>query len=1091
MAISVQDLPPNWAGLGQQGRIDWFKEHNVSVQDLLDAGWIDPSESNWFLDQGLREGAPPASSPASSPADSTTETDATQRIENLANELGIPKFVVANLVNNGISDASIREKYRSTGTGTETGTETGTGTGPSAGPSTGTGTGPSTGSSTGTKTDSLAGTKITGSGGTKQLTLPEGWDNYNANQKISWFKNNNVLVSDLQAAGVSAADINWMLQNGYTETETGPSTGPSTETDATQRIENLANELGIPKFVVANLVNNGISDASIREKYRSTGTGTGTGTGPSTGTSTVKGGTGTGTGSLAGTKITGSGGTKQLTLPEGWDNYTEDAKLKWFRDNNVLVSDLQAAGVSATDILYMLQKGYQGLADLTKGSGFDTSEGYGGVKVEGESGLREGYAPYVQDYLERMSGLLARRNVDPITGKPVYTGPQFGDTGVGGYGADTLTNLKALQTQRENMMGMGTGAGATPMYTPSKFSFASPNASLTAQGIKSLAKGSEQDKINFYKNYMQGADQTLRNAANTYIGPQKQEDWDYLQTKGLAGFSQGGGVTALMDDSYADGGFTGQYVPSTFTPPTGSYQQSTYTPGSMNYTAPGTYQAGTIGSTFDQNKAGAYATPKDNTIASTFTTPANIYSAGNIGTDFSGIKSIGYATPKDNAITSTFTTPANIYSAGNIGSTFDATKAGIYKTPTGTEEIKSTFTTPANIYSAGNIGSTYDPVTKSYTGPGTGISTDTFDAAAMQRLMNPYTSGVVNPQLEEARRQAEITRQAQAARMAKAGAFGGSRQAIMESELNRNLGTQLGTIYGTGQKEAYDAALRAFEAEQGRKLQASTATEAARQEAGRQGLSEAQTRAQLALQGQTAQEAARQAAGAQALSAAQTAGQLGLQAQTAQEAARQAAGQQALSAAQTAAELGLRGQTAQEAARQAAGQQALTAATTEAELAQRGQIAQEQARQAAGQQALTAAQTAAQLGLQGSQLSEQSRQFAANYGLQSAQTAAQYDQAARQLQQQAEEAQARGDQFAADLALRQLQEAQRAAEATRGFEYQQARDTYLDPFRELSYAQQLLGGLPIKAGDVGDSPTLQALIGAIGLGGILNPSAKL
>jgi len=26
---------------------------------------------------------------------------------------------------------------------------------------------------------------------------------------------------------------------------------------------------------------------------------------------------------------------------------------------------------------------------------------------------------------------------------------------------------------------------------------------------------------------------------------------------------------------------------------------------------------------------------------------------------------------------------------------------------------------------------------------------------------------------------------------------------------------------------------------------------------------------------------------------------------------------------------------------------------------------------------------------------------------------------------------------------------------------------------------------------VGDSPTLQALIGAIGLGGILNPSAKL
>ena len=109
---------------------------------------------------------------------------------------------------------------------------------------------------------------------------------------------------------------------------------------------------------------------------------------------------------------------------------------------------------------------------------------------------------------------------------------------------------------------------------------------------------------------------------------------------------------------------------------------------------------------------------------------------------------------------------------------------------------------------------------------------------------------------------------------------------------------------------------------------------------------------------------------------------------------------------------------------------------------------------------------------------------------QAAQTAAQYDQAARQLQQQAEEAQARGDQFGATLALQQLQEAQRAAEATRGFEYQQARDTYLDPYRELMYANQALSGLPISAGAVGDSSTLQALMAAIGLSGILNPSTK-
>ena len=130
------------------------------------------------------------------------------------------------------------------------------------------------------------------------------------------------------------------------------------------------------------------------------------------------------------------------------------------------------------------------------------------------------------------------------------------------------------------------------------------------------------------------------------------------------------------------------------------------------------------------------------------------------------------------------------------------------------------------------------------------------------------------------------------------------------------------------------------------------------------------------------------------------------------------------------------------------------------------------------------------MGLDAKGLAEKSKQFSAQYGLDVAKTSAEYDQRARELQQKAEEAQARGDQFGATLALQQLQEAQRAAEATREFEYKQARDTYLDPFRELMYAQQLLGGLPIKAGDVGDSAYLQALMAAVGLSGIVNPSTE-
>jgi len=280
------------------------------------------------------------------------------------------------------------------------------------------------------------------------------------------------------------------------------------------------------------------------------------------------------------------------------------------------------------------------------------------------------------------------------------------------------------------------------------------------------------------------------------------------------------------------------------------------------------------------------------------------------------------------------------------------------------QTVPSTFNAPA-----GYTGNTYDSgytAPTMYQAPTSGITSSTFDATQAKNYMSPYTSGVVDPQVREAKRQSEIQGMANAAKFTQAGAFGGTRNVLAEAERQRNLSTQVGDIYGKGQQEAFLNAQQQFERDQARNLQA--------------------------------------------------------------------------------------------------------------------QIATEQARQAQGQQALSSAATAGQLGLDASRLTEQSKQFGAQYGLNVASTAAQYDQAARQLQQQAEEAQARGDQFAANLALQQLQEAQRAAEATRGFEYQQARDTYLDPFRELGYAQQLLGGLPIKAGDTGVSPSLEALVASLGLG---------
>jgi hypothetical protein len=81
--------------------------------------------------------------------------------------------------------------------------------------------------------------------------------------------------------------------------------------------------------------------------------------------------------------------------------------------------------------------------------------------------------------------------------------------------------------------------------------------------------------------------------------------------------------------------------------------------------------------------------------------------------------------------------------------------------------------------------------------------------------MNPYLQSVLQPQLEELRRQSQINMQPSMAKMTQAGGFGGGRQAIMESEANRNLLQAQNQAIGTGYSNAYDKAMGQFNTEQG------------------------------------------------------------------------------------------------------------------------------------------------------------------------------------------------------------------------------------------------------------------------------------
>ena len=95
-----------------------------------------------------------------------------------------------------------------------------------------------------------------------------------------------------------------------------------------------------------------------------------------------------------------------------------------------------------------------------------------------------------------------------------------------------------------------------------------------------------------------------------------------------------------------------------------------------------------------------------------------------------------------------------------------------------------------------------------------GVDTpQTFGTDQATQYMSPYQQNVVDVQLAEARRQADIRRNEQALGSIKTGTFGGGRQALMASEADRDLARQLGEIQATGSQSAFENAQKQFAAD--------------------------------------------------------------------------------------------------------------------------------------------------------------------------------------------------------------------------------------------------------------------------------------
>jgi len=174
-----------------------------------------------------------------------------------------------------------------------------------------------------------------------------------------------------------------------------------------------------------------------------------------------------------------------------------------------------------------------------------------------------------------------------------------------------------------------------------------------------------------------------------------------------------------------------------------------------------------------------------------------------------------------------------------------------------------------------------------------------FSPTAIASYMNPYEQQVVEQAMQDIRREGDIREQGLRAQAASVGAFGGSRQAVAESELARNVLEQQARTSGqlrmSGYQQASQQAQQAFEqAKQRQQAQAQLASQIGRSGAD-VGLQAAIAGSEQSLKAAGLGQQAAIAAGQQGLTASELAGRM---AQAGAQTGLQAAGLGQQSAAQ-------------------------------------------------------------------------------------------------------------------------------------------------------------------------------------------------
>jgi hypothetical protein len=243
------------------------------------------------------------------------------------------------------------------------------------------------------------------------------------------------------------------------------------------------------------------------------------------------------------------------------------------------------------------------------------------------------------------------------------------------------------------------------------------------------------------------------------------------------------------------------------------------------------------------------------------------------------------------------TIPTNITEAGNQLGNIASQQQNLSYTP-GT--ITNTYNPAAGNYKPINVTNQYTAAGGSY--KPIDVTTGTFGNEEAQKYMNPYIQQALDPQLEYMRRQAAINQQGDMAKLAQAGAFGGSRQAILQGQNQEALMRQQAATTGAGYQQAFSQAQQQFNADQARQLQATQSNIQQAQKAADLNMTDAQMTAQYGMQATQSNIQQAQKAADLGMTDAHMMAQFGMDAQKANELSRQFAATYKANALQSAAQ---------------------------------------------------------------------------------------------------------------------------------------------------------------------------------------------